>query len=214
MVTFKHGGIETRESGGRMMTPRIERFAHDLRTLEKAYREFARATPTVDMARRRLDGTFDRVMRQLEEGPLGRDLDILLDSSRTVAEPPTEAQINQEARLLSRLTFLSVEEVRDRIRKLDLGKTPAVAPPANAQELEARLRALHEQAVADIEASRAMARRPKKDLKRAVLESRVTWGAFAGICFVGNTMLPAMYAFSNIIGGAALGRAFQRKVTA
>ena len=196
----------------------VVRLLGALRELARAHERLSRGIPDPRRAEVAVDAALDRVMALLGDPAVAKVLDGLLPpahhraqaapgrfaadlSARRVEMLPVEAAAAQRAGVKG-------EDIERFYRMCEPGRWQPADFPDGVQALGRQLAEAHVNAKRRVSSSRTLRRKPKKKTKRKVAQA-ITSAVFGTAAIVANTQLPALFAFSYGLGGAALHQALR-----
>lgn len=196
----------------------IAELLHALREWTKAHDRLARAVPDPERAAAAADAAFEQVLSTLDEPRAGGLLNSLIPSARDrILADPQRFAAELEAR---RAEILAVEALMtkgaggrlediERLYRLHArARRPPESFPDGADALKEDLKKIHGGAKQGVADSRPMGRKRKKKVKRKIAQG-LTSALFGAAVIAANTQLPALFAFSYGLGGAALHQALR-----
>jgi len=196
----------------------VDRLLGALRELARAHDRLSRGIPDPRRAEAAADAALGRVMALLDDPAVARALDSLLPPARDRAEAaPGQFAADLAARRMEMLPVeaaatrragVTGEDIERFYRMCEHGRWQPADFPDGVQALRRQLTEAHVNAKRRVSSSRTMRRKPKKKTKRKVAQG-IASAVFGVAAIVANTQLPAVFAFSYGLGGAALHQALR-----
>jgi hypothetical protein len=196
----------------------VNRLLGALREAARAHARLSRGVPDPRRAEAAADAAFGRVMALFDDPAVGGALDGLLPPARDKARADPgqfaadlaarRAQMLPVEAAATRRAGVKGEDIERFYRMGERGRWQPADFPDGVQALRRQLTEAHVNAKRRVSSSRSMPRKPKKKTKRKVAQA-IASAVFGAAAIVANTQLPAVFAFSYGLGGAALHQALR-----